>query len=85
MAGVNVPTIVTGATPATFSVSGGRRQFRVQNTDSLNSFTLAWNGSGGAWRLQPGEGLGVYVIGGVVDVVLTPDAGTPTYQAIVFP
>ena len=85
MAGVNVPTIQNGATPATLSLSGGKRQFLVENTDALNAIDLAWNGSGGAWRLQPGQRIGLYVVGGVVEVTLTPAAGNPTYQALIYP
>jgi hypothetical protein len=88
MPGANVPTIQSGSTPATITIpsnaQGGPRQALVENTDTLNDFTVAWNGSGGAWRLQAGSRLGLYVVGGMQQLVLTPVAGNPTYQCMFF-
>jgi hypothetical protein len=86
MAGSNIPTVETGTTPATLSTLTGARQILVENTHNLNSMTVAWNGSVGVWTLRPGRSLGLYVVGGMVDVTLD-DAAPPahaTFQVLRF-
>lgn len=87
MPGTNVPTITNGSTPATITLPGGKRQFRLQNVDYAGgaAIDLSWNDSGGKWRLQPGEGLGLYVEGGVVTITLDNVTTPAAYQLLLYP
>ena len=79
-----VPTIQSGSlgAPVTVTVTTPRRQMLVENNDTTNSFTVAWNGSGGSWTLKNGDRLGILLVGGVTTVTLTAVAGAPTFQIL---
>lgn len=76
-----VPQLLTGTGAQTISV-GVFRQMLVKNMDAAITINLSWNGSAGAWPLEPRERLGIALTGTVTTVTLTPASGSPAWAVL---
>ena len=81
---VAVPQIQSwsvGAGGVTLSVAT-HRQMLVENSSATIAMTVAWNGSGSAWTLQPGSRIGFFLPGTVATITLTGVGGSADYQVL---
>ena len=81
-----IPTITVGTvtfpTAQIITLGVPRRQMLIENLDTVDSVTVAWNGSVGAWTLLPGSRLGVLLNGGITTITVTPVGGAPSFQVL---